>query len=337
MWEKRASWCWLLFGPVLAAGAQVQIAADFQESAGVPAYRATAREVRLVVTASDPQGAPAFLLPGDLQISEDGRPVSALTGFYRTAGQPLDVALLVDASTSVDKQLAAEVRAVRAFLERALGPGDRARVVPFAEQVEVVEAPAGDTRRLEPALAKARGHGAVTRLFDAIVLAAEGFGPGDGHARRVMVVLSDGEDTDSAADLVSALEAARKAGAALYTVGVGDEERGREVLRALAELSGGLYFDSHAAKELERILAQIGRESVAQYVVTFRAEAAPDGKFHALRATTTRPGVRLRTRTGYFAMKCPPLRWNVPVAGGGGFLRYCCGPRIAHPECRRTH
>jgi VWFA-related protein len=264
-------------------------------------YRAAAREVRLVVTASDAQGAPAELSAGDLQISEDGRPVSALTGFYRTAGRPLEVALLVDVSTSMDKRLAAEVEAARVFLAGALGPADRARVVPFAEQVKVVEV--RHVSELEPALATARGHGAVTRLFDAIVVAAERFGPENGDARRVMVLLSDGEDTGSAADLAGALEAAHRAGAALYTIGVGGDARGREVLRALAERSGGMYFELRTPKELERALAQVGRELGTEYVVTFRPEVAPDGRFHTVRATTSRPGVRLRTRAGYFAMK----------------------------------
>lgn len=263
--------------------------------------RAEAREVRLTVTASDALGGPAALAAQDLQISEDGRAVPALTSFYRLADEPLECALLVDASASTRRRFAFEVAALRAFLREAMRPGDAGMVVSFGQRVEVLQEATGDRGRLENALAALKPADESTRLFDAVVAAVESLGGRPAGQRRVVILLSDGEDTASNADQVMAEEAAQRADAVIYAVSLERDTEGEGVMRSLAASSGGRFFAARDEEALQRAFTRIGIELREQYVATFRPGEGADGRFHVLRATTTRRDVRLRTRSGYFA------------------------------------
>lgn len=296
---KLASWGTLLL-LAAAAGAQQQLTTNFSPGPAL-VVRAETREVRLTLTASGRRGEPVALSPTDVQIAQDGRSVGRFAGFYPSFGQPLDLALLLDASASTRHQFTFETQVLDSFLQQVMRGADRGMVISFAERAEVVQDSVADVTALQQALARVQPKDEATRLFDAVTLAAHRFGPETGASRRVMILISDGEDTASRADLVMAQEAALRADAVIYAIGVNSDTAGEEVLRSLAEESGGRYFSAHRDSSLQRAFADINAELRQQYIVTFLPGEQADGRYHALRATTTRPGVRVRTRGGYFA------------------------------------
>lgn len=297
---KLASWGTLLL-LVAAAGAQQQLATNFSPESSALVLRAETREVRLTLTASDRRGEPVALTPTDVQIAEDGRSVGRLAAFYASSGQPLELALLLDASASTRHQFTLETQVLRSFLQQVMRGADRGMVISFAERAQVVQDSTSDVAALQRALMRVQPKDEATRLFDAVTLAAQRFGPDTGETRRVVILISDGEDTASRADLIMALEAAQRADAVIYTIGVNQDSAGRAVLRSLADDSGGQFFAAEGNASLEHAFAHINSELRQQYIVTFRPGEQADGRYHALRATSTRPGVRVRTRCGYFA------------------------------------
>ena len=187
-----------------------------------------ARLVTLPVVVRDKKGKiVSGLTKDDFALTEDGR-AETIRYFTLDTNLPLTLALAVDTSASMRDALDVERTASTGFLDGMLTqPGDKAAVLHFDREVELLEDLTGQKPRLNEALNQlgptaadpdaGGGHHGGTQLYDAIYLAANDI-LAKHSGRKAIVVLSDGEDRGSKETLADAVEAAQKAEAEVYTI-----------------------------------------------------------------------------------------------------------------------
>jgi Ca-activated chloride channel homolog len=262
-------------------------------------------EVRVTFHAFDRHGLPVLdLAPDSVAIFDNGMPVTSISGFHTASDLPLSVALLVDASDSVSRDLLSEQRAGYAFLRSLIRlSDDRALLVAFSDKIEVMRGMTADTRELSGSLQQLKAQG-LTALYDAMVATSERLADGDSSAsRRAIIVLSDGEDTDSRHILSDAIAAAVCNDVAVYSITVHNKrasQTGQDTLRRMTDATGGRSYVLHGLEELDAVLQQIERDLRTQYFVTYRPLVS-DGRLHVLNVASTIRHISIRARKAYLA------------------------------------
>ena len=199
--------------------------------------------VTLPVTVRDKKGKIVRdLTKDDFELEEDGKPQS-IRYFSQETNLPLTVGLLVDTSMSERDNMDRERSASRSFLDQMITrPTDRAFVIHFDREVELLQDLTSDHAKLEKAVGlidtqqavesiqssdqgsgSQQGRGAGTLLYDAIFLACDEIAKKQ-TGRKAIVVLTDGEDRGSQETLNSAIESAQKAETVVYTIYIGGHE-----------------------------------------------------------------------------------------------------------------
>jgi Ca-activated chloride channel family protein len=288
-----------------------------QEPGGV--FRAATELVTLNVTVTDGQDRQ---LPGlgasDFIVLEDGRPQEIR--FFASSDVPLDVALLIDTSSSMADKLEAAREAARSFL-RHLGSADRAAVVEFNTRVRILQPFTGDQARLEQAVAAARARGG-TALFMGLYVVLDNFARLERQAGEVrksaIVVLSDGQDTASLIGEDEVRERARQVGVPLYFISLLSTQQERQLeregerrrstpydflMKSLAAETGARAFFPQRVEDLNDAYGALAREISHQYTLAYASGApAADGRFRRIVVRLPgHPEARPRTRAGYYA------------------------------------
>ncbi len=244
----------------------------------------------------------------DFRVFEDNKPQSILY-FSRETDLPLRIGVLVDTSASIRDRLRFEQEAAIDFLETTLRPGkDLAFVEAFDVQPQTAQEYTDDIEKLSTAI---RGlmAGGVTSLFDAIYSSCREkmlvFPPPEPYLRRVMIVISDGEDNQSEHTREEALAMAQHAEVTLYAVSTsetGAQTHGDKVLKRLAEQTGGRAFFPFKADETAADFREIGRELRSQYSLAYvSTNRSHDGTFRNITIEPVQKGLQVRARAGYFA------------------------------------
>ena len=277
-----------------------------------PGYtiRRTVPEVRLQFTIADEQGRLVQnLSPDDIRILDDQVPVARFQDFARDDNLPLRLGIVLDVSDSVKRVLPEEKAAALDFLDRVLRPRtDRAFVIGVGGNVQLWQDATSDRDRLTQAVNRVHQPGWGTVLFDALYSACvERLPNGDdgvlGH--RAIVVLSDGDDTQSLRTLPEVIAAAQKNEVQIYALTVhkkGLRPAGDAILQRLADETGGEFFVAQSAKEMQGAFADIEQQMHTQYYVSFPPQQSTPG-FHALRVEVRSPqNAQVHARRGYYAM-----------------------------------
>lgn len=299
-------WGALLLGTIVAAGAQEQLASKLgaaSTDAPVAVYRSEVHEVRLTATVSQPNGrAVTDLGRTDFMLFDDGRLVRAFTSFEQTSDLPLNLAVLVDASESIANDYPFEADAFEVFLRRVMRTEDRTLVMDFSTKPELLQASTSDAAALHRAL-HAPGKDGLTALYQAICEASGQLSDREGQSRRAILILSDGEDTESPVGLQDAIEAAQHAGIVIFAIsskrGV-ERPDGDRILRELAGATGGEFFIPRTINDLPAIFALIEGDLRSEYMMSFHPDEH-DGQFHKLHLETIRQELKVRARDGYVA------------------------------------
>jgi len=275
-----------------------------------PSFRSAASElVVLPVVVTDKQGRYVSDLATDrFAVFDNGRRVPI--ELFTNEDTPVTIGLVIDASGSMRPKIGEVVAATMAFA-RASNPDDELFAVYFNDDVAetMTERPfllAADLPALEAAITSIRPDGR-TALYDGVMTALEHLSRGT-RARKALIVISDGGDNASDAPLDAVLKRARYSNAAVYTIGIYDDDdldKNPRVLKALAEETGGERFLPRSPGELMRICAQIAREIRSGYTIGY-VPPDRDGAYHRIRVVVDpSPSQRLnvRTRPGYFAAR----------------------------------
>ena len=273
--------------------------------------------VALSVTVLDPQ---ARLLAGlsrdKFSVFEDG--VRQDIAYFETSEVPLDLALLIDSSVSMEPKLAFVQKAAAGFVD-ALREGDRAAVFAFNSYVRPLQAFTADRSLVRQAIQSTTAAGG-TALYNAVYVALRAFDKvaEDGRVRRrAIVLLTDGEDTASVLTFDDLMAEAKAAGVTIYTIGLHAEEPARYAaqqtrgyfstadfaMKQLARETGAKAFFPTGLPSLAEAYAEIGRELATQYAIGYVSRNPM--RNGAFRRVTVRvsdsPGAQPRTRTGYLA------------------------------------
>ena len=257
---------------------------------------------------------------GDFKILEDGAP-QEIRYFGRDTDLPLRIGILLDTSNSIRPRLEFEKDAAMDFLQHVIRRNqDQAFLMTFDNEPEVIQDYTGDLALLTDAIRKQRAGGG-TALNDAIYLAAEKLiNPPlpkvNPEVRRVLVVISDGDDNLSDHALSESVEAAIRAEAAIYCISTntdwlaidGDKPRkmhvegGDKVLQEFADQSGGRVFYPYKVDDLAQSFVDIGTELRSQYFIAYSpTNVQSTGQYHKIEVQTDRKGLNVRTRKGYYA------------------------------------
>ncbi|MCU0227084.1 MAG: VWA domain-containing protein [Bryobacterales bacterium] len=248
----------------------------------------------------------------DFQVFENKKPQEVLE-FTAETDLPLRIAILVDTSNSIRERFRFEQEAAIGFLNEALRPGqDRAIVVGFDSIPEIQTELSDNLETLSTALREMRPGGG-TALYDAIYYTCRDRLGKDQPLykfRRAMVILSDGEDTQSIRTRDQALELAQKTDVVIYTISTNISRRattGDKVLRYLAEETGGLSFFPFKVEDLEQSFKNIANELRHQYNLYYRPEPLKtDGSYQKIDLRLqNRKNLQVRARKGYYAPRLP--------------------------------
>jgi Ca-activated chloride channel homolog len=293
-------------------------AARAQRDAPLPAFRSGIDLVAINVTVTDDRrGVVTDLGAADFVVREEGVP-QEIAVFWR--GQaPLDVAILVDASTSMGWQFRAMRAAALAFVS-SLRAGDRAAVIAVRWQSELVHPLDGDLAGAARAIGAMRVHGA-TALYDGLAMAFAQLAPATIGAarRRAIIVLSDGEDTASMTEFDTVLQRAKESGATVYTIAVPlplastraarRNRRDAELVAQLAEVTGGVSFYPTSADDLGPVYGLVAHDLATQYLLGYTPGPVDPGAWRSITVEVRdRPDLHTRTRRGYSAVTTSAMR-----------------------------
>ena len=269
----------------------------------------------------------------DFQIYEDSAPQSIAR--FTTTDKPLRVAVVIDASRSMSKEdrLEKSKSAALQFLE-ILSDDDEGTVISFSDTVDVLQSLSSDKELLASAIRKitlAQG----TALYDSIWRTSDmlrGF-----NGRRVMVLLSDGQDQayngmeqGSLHTLDEALEQALRAEVMIFPIGLGQrldrtyllewdypgaKSRTNKskslagLLRELADATGGRAVMSKSSGQLRKAFSEITEDLRHQYSIAYSStNGHRKGKWRTIRVETLGQKLEIVTRKGYYGPKPVKIR-----------------------------
>lgn len=298
--------------------------------------RVTSNLVVAPVSVTDASGQPVLgLTATDFRLEEEGRP-QEIAQIGDPEQVPLDIAVLFDVSLSVEARFDFEKEAAARFLKQVMKPGDRATVFTIGTNPRL-EQPLDTADRVAAKIISIQPAKGATAFYDTVVEAARYLAQNTpGSHRRVIVVISDGEDTYS--DKVKAaigatpqerdsvkvedrlkihnrimLEVqreAQKAEIAFYSINPSGEalklniisKRAQEGMEQLATATGGTSFVPEKLENLEAVFRQIAAELRSQYLLQYYSnDESPSGKFLKIKVTVpARPQLRIRARQGYY-------------------------------------
>ena len=279
------------------------------------------RRVRLPITVLDKKGQFVDdLTQADFQVFEDKVP-QAIETFSNDLGEalPLYVAVLMDTSPSTAGKLKFEQESALNFIYTVVRPRkDRVLFATFDHEINLLQDFTDKLDLLNRAVSSVKQTGTQTALFDAVwQFCDEKLRSVVG--RRVLVVITDGEDTYSRANIRDAIDIAQrtettifaistKAGFAATVPGVEAgqvKDRKDNELVKLAEETGGAAFFTGDMLSLERSFSRISKELRAQYLITYKpVNDSYDGSFRKIevKLTSSKSGHKVRTKQGYRAV-----------------------------------
>jgi len=249
-----------------------------------------------------------MLTKDDFNVFEDGK-AQSIQYFSRETDLALRIGLLIDTSNSIRDRLRFEEQAATDFLSDTIRRGkDQAFVMGFDVEPQIVQDYTDNVESLSNAIHSLQA-GGVTSLYDAVYYACKDkllfFPPPEPYLRRLIIVISDGEDNRSEHTRDEALAMAQRAEVTIFAISTnrsGSEQRGDKVLKFLAEQTGGHAFFPFEASDLGEEFRAIGRDLRTQFLLSYTStNTARDGTFRSISIMPADRNMHVRAKTGYFA------------------------------------
>jgi Ca-activated chloride channel family protein len=265
----------------------------------------------------------------DFKIFDDNKPQS-IRYFSRQTDLPLRLGMLMDTSNSIRDRLKFEQEAATSFLFSVIRHNkDQAFVMTFDDEPSILQTFTDDAGRLRDEIVNTRAGGG-TAVYDAIYDACQKQlshpprPPGDQPdiVRRVMILISDGDDNLSNHTRAEAIEMAQRTSVVIYTISTSTQwiqlsqtdpskladrkthlTEGDKILQDLAQETGGRAFFPYHVDDLDQSFQDIGDELRNQYSIAYNpSNYILDGKYHKIRIEVPdHKGLQVRARRGYFA------------------------------------
>jgi Ca-activated chloride channel homolog len=265
----------------------------------------------------------------DFKVIDDNIPQD-IRYFSKQSDLPLRIGMLMDTSNSIRDRLKFEQDAANNFLFSVIRRNkDQAFVMTFDDEPQLLQSFTGDTGSLRDQIMRTRAGGG-TAVYDAIHTACTTQlnhpprPPGDQPdvVRRVMILISDGEDNLSTHTRAEAIEMAQRTSVVIYTISTstqwvtlddpGKEKSGNrkyhltegdKILQDLAEETGGRAFYPYHVDDLDQSFQDIGEELRNQYSIAYNpTNHSFDGRYHNIKIDIPEhKGYQVRARRGYYA------------------------------------
>ena len=274
--------------------------------AGVFVFRKDVDEVVLhAVVIDDKQHMVTDLDRDAFAVYEDGK-VQKITSF-RHEDIPVSMGIVIDNSGSM-REKRQRVNQASLNLVRASNPKDEVFVVNFSDEYYLDQSFTSDIKKLREALEKIDARGG-TALYDAVVASADELKKNGRLDRKVLLVVTDGEDNESRESLEQAVRRLQEEnGPTVYAIGILGEEkqrRARRALQTMAERTGGIAFLPKNLEEVDNISKTIAHDIRSVYTIGYRPSTPRSaGGYRTIRVDAKAKGyskLSVRTKTGYYA------------------------------------
>jgi VWFA-related protein len=245
------------------------------------------------------------LRQGDFSVFEDGQPMPITS--FRQEDIPVAIGIVIDNSGSMrDKRQKVNQAAIN--LVRASNPQDEVFVVNFNDEYYLDQDFTSDLTRLREGLEHIESRGG-TALYDAVVASADHLAKGARLDKKVLLVVTDGEDNASRESLEQCVRRMQDLnGPTVYSIGIlGDDReahRAKRALTALALQTGGVAFFPKDLNEVDNISRQVAHDIRNQYTIGYKPTDPNRAGYRSVRVEAHSPGYKhlvVRTRSGYYA------------------------------------
>lgn len=262
--------------------------------------------VNVLVSVLDDKNRPAPDLPREaFQLFEEGVE-QKIDKFEPETSQPLDLAIMIDASLSAHKEISFEQEAAAHFIRQVLRPGDRLSVFAFDEDVRQLAAFSDNVAELQTAVRKMPA-GAGTSIYDAVLLGSRALERRGDNRRRVIILVTDAGETTSRSDFEAARKEAVLSNALLYTIVIrpvknesGRNTAGEHALETMTDTTGGAMFYPDTSQELGAIFDRIDRELRTQYLLAYYpVPRGPANTYRSIVVTVDPSTYHVRHRRSY--------------------------------------
>ena len=296
-------------------GEQGQKTPPKQQEPDAETIRINSRLVTVPVSVTDANGVPVRNLTAEDFVLEEDSSTQQVQTLGEPGKTPIEMVLLFDVSRSIRNRFDFQREAAGRFLKEAMKPGDGISIFSIGTK-PVLTVP--HTTQAEKAVSGTLSIAPTdesTAFFDTVVKAAQHITDSSNpDTRRVMIVLSDGEDTNSLRfKLGDAVRELQRAECLFYSINPSGPSiflnrisvKGQEGMFKLATETGGMAFLPDKIDDLPHVFAQITAELQAQYLLGYYStNEAADGKLRRITVKVPkRQELRIRSRSGYFAPK----------------------------------
>jgi Ca-activated chloride channel homolog len=282
------------------------------DDSGVFVFKQNVDEVMLHATVvDDKQRIVTNLDRSAFTIFEDGKQQSILS--FHHVDIPVAMGIVIDNSGSM-REKRAKVNQAALNLVRSSNPRDEVFVVNFNDEQYLDQDFTNDLLKLKEALEKIDARGG-TALFDAVVASADHLKQNARLEKKVIFVVTDGEDNASSETLEQAVKQLQQEnGPSVYAIGIlGDEEhpkRARKALQIIADHTGGIAFFPKTLDEVDAISKTIANDIRNQYAIGYKpTNPKKAGDFRQIRVEAKAKGhgkLVVRTKSGYYSGAQPP-------------------------------
>jgi Ca-activated chloride channel family protein len=218
---------------------------------------------------------------------------------------PVSIGMVIDNSGSMSSKRAA-VAAAALDLVKASNPQDETMVINFSDQAYLDQDFTSDLVKLQNGL----GHLSVTgrtALYDTVVTAADKMQRSATRPRKVLIVITDGDDNASKLTLEHAIHSVQDMqGPIIYSIGLlfaGDKSRhARHDLEALSNETGGIAFFPASLKEIDSVAAQVASDIRNQYAIAYHSKGTSVEGYHTVKIEARSPKhgkLTVYSRSGY--------------------------------------
>ena len=241
----------------------------------------------------------------NFSVFEDGQPQKLIS--FRREDIPVAMGIVIDNSGSMrDKRPAVNAAAIN--FVKSSNPQDKIFVVNFNEDFYLDQDYTASIPKLKDALERIEARGG-TALYDAVVASSDHLKKSGLLEKKVLLVVTDGEDNASRESLEQAIRRLQEEnGPTVYTIGLLSEEhskRAKRALRQMAEETGGIAFFPQGLGEVESITQQIAHDIRNQYTIGYKpTKPQSEGGFRSVKVDANAKGykkLQVRTRSGYYA------------------------------------
>jgi VWFA-related protein len=267
-------------------------------------FKKQVQEVFLHATVVDEMGRPVTnLTRNDFQIFQNGQP-ETVTSFERE-DVPVAIGIVIDNSGSMRDKRTRVNEAVMNLI-KASNPQDEVFVVNFGQTPYLDQDFTSDPHLLEAALHQTSSRGS-TALYDAVVASSVHLRNNPRLNKKVLIVITDGQDNMSRETLQDAMRKLQSnKGATVYAIGLTEEgmtRSGRQALQDLATSTGGVAFFPQSADEVNEISRSVARDIRTQYTIAYNPGPNIGKGYQSIRVEAHAPGhahLTVRTRSGYY-------------------------------------